>query len=183
VTEPTRREQARRAARSSKSWAGYAWFMTGGTFLPLPVFLCGYAVHVTLVGEPIARLIYRSGLFLATLGQKPPGEDRLKAASGEDGKKPFVERIRPYSPPGLIERRGKPVAMPFRVVWFVAVGWWLGLIWVILAWSVLLLPYPLLHIISDLLRELPSVMTLAMPERRPPSAPEGGEAASEAGAD
>ena len=34
----------------------------------------------------------------------------------------------------------------------------------ILAWSVLLLPYPLLDVIRDLLDELPSVMTLAFPK-------------------
>jgi len=155
---------ARRDARASKSWAGYAWFMTGGTFLPLPTFLGGYLVNVSLIGEPAAKRIYGYGLFLATMGQQPPGEDKLKSrAEREEGKKSFAERIRPYSPPGLVERYGKPVPTWLRAAWFLLVGWWLGAIWVVLAWSVLLLPYPLLGVIRGLLADLPSVMTLAAP--------------------
>jgi uncharacterized membrane protein YccF (DUF307 family) len=148
-----------------KSWLGYAWFMTMGTFLPLPIMLGGYLVNVTLVGTPLAKLIYRYAVVLPTLGQPPPGEDKVKARESS-GKKSFAERIRPYSPPGLVERRGKPVAMALRIVWFVLVGWWLGAVWVIIAWSVLLLPYPLLNVIRGLLDDLPSVMTLAWPEPR-----------------
>ncbi len=163
------RQKARGAARSSKPWLGYGWFMTFGTLLPLPIFLVGYIANVTLVGAPLARRIYAFALLLPTLGQEPPGEDKLKARSERSGKKPFAERIRPYSPPGFIERRGKPMAMPLRVAWFVFVGWWLGAIWVILAWSVLLFIYPLLDVIRSLLDDLPSVMTLAWPEPARPS--------------
>ena len=155
--------KARGAAHSSKSWAGYGWFMTFGTFLPLPIFIGGYLVNMTLVGAPLARRIYGFAVFLSTFGQAPPGQDKIEARGGGD-KKPFVERIRPYSPPGFLERRGKPVSMLARVVWFVVVGWWLGGLWVVLAWSVLLLPYPLLDLIRGLLDDLPSVMTLAWPE-------------------
>jgi uncharacterized membrane protein YccF (DUF307 family) len=140
--------------------------MSFGTLLPLPVLLFGYLVNVTLVGAPVARDIYRLALVLPTLGQQPPGEDKLKARTSREGKKSFAERIRPYSPPGFVERRGRPLAMPLRIVWFVLVGWWLGAIWVVIAWSVLLLPYPLLAIIRGLLDELPSVMTLAWPSPR-----------------
>jgi hypothetical protein len=156
--------RTRGLARNWKSLAGYGWFMTGGTFLPLPIFLGAYLVDVTLIGTPLARRIYPLGLFFSTMGQPPPGQDKLKERTEAGDKKPFVERIRPYSPPGFIERRGKPVPMPLRIAWFVLVGWWLGAIWVILAWSVLLLPYPLLDVIRGLLAELPSVMTLAWPK-------------------
>ena len=54
----------------------------------------------------------------------------------------------------------------FRVLWFVLVGWWLGALWVLLSWSVFLLPYPFLDTVAALLEELPSVMTLAYPEAR-----------------
>jgi uncharacterized membrane protein YccF (DUF307 family) len=162
-TEPAR-NRFHAKVEASKSWGGYGWFMTFGTVLPLPVFLGGYIVNVTLVGAPLARRIYRYGLFLATLGQPPPGEDKLKERAKSNEKKPFAQRIRPYSPPGLLERYGKAVAMPLRVVWFLTVGWWLGSIWVIIAWSVLLFPYPLLDIIRALLADLPSVMTLAYPK-------------------
>jgi len=111
--------------------------------------------------------VYRFGIFLTTLGQQPPGEEKLKARADEGakkGKKPLFERIRPYSPPGWLERRGTPVGLAGRVGWFVFVGWWLGGLWVVLAWSVLLLPYPLLDVIRGLLEELPSVMTLAFPK-------------------
>jgi hypothetical protein len=157
-------KKARSAASSSKSWAGYGWFMSFGTILPLPIFLIGYLVNLTLVGAPLARRIYELGLWASTLGQEPPGKDRLEARTEGGGeKKPLVERIRPYSPPGFIERRGRPVRMPVRVVWFLLCGWWAGAIWILLAWGVLLFPYPLLDLIRNLLAELPSVMTLAYP--------------------
>jgi hypothetical protein len=80
-----------------------------------------------------------------------------------DGKRPFFERVRPYLPPGRLERRGRPFAMPVRVVWFVLVGWWLGAVWVVISWSPFLLPYPLFDTVAGLLREVPCTMTLAMP--------------------
>lgn len=153
----------------ARAWAGYAWFMSFGTLLPLPIFLCGYALHVTLVGAPIARQFYAFGIFLSTLGQKPPGADKLEAKTDGDGKKPFAERVREHSPPGWIARRGRPVPFAVRVIWFVLVGWWVGLFWTILAWSVLLLPYPFPELIRGLLTDLPSVMTLAWPESAPTS--------------
>jgi uncharacterized membrane protein YccF (DUF307 family) len=147
-----------------RAWAGYAWFMSFGTLLPLPIFLCGYAAHVTIVGAPIARQLYGFGIFLSTMGQKPPGADKVESKTDGDGKKPFAERVREHSPPGWIERRGRPISLPVRAAWFVLAGWWLGLLWVILAWSVLLLPYPFPELIRGLLADLPSVMTLAYPE-------------------
>jgi hypothetical protein len=65
--------------------------------------------------------------------------------------------------PGILERRGKPAVLPFRVLWFLFVGWWLGALWVVLSWSVLLVPYPFLDTVAALLDDLPSVMTLAYP--------------------
>jgi len=181
VDEMQEETPAPKKASGLKSWLGYAWFMTMGTFLPLPIMLGGYLANVTLVGAPLARLIYRYALVLPTLGQPPPGEDKVKAREGGSGNKSFAERMRPYSPPGLVERRGKPVAMPLRIAWFVLVGWWLGAIWVIIAWSVLLLPYPLLNVIRGLLDELPSVMTLAWPKPRHLQSPPAGHLPAAAG--
>jgi uncharacterized membrane protein YccF (DUF307 family) len=158
--DPTRVDRA-------KAWGGYAWFMSFGTILPLPIFLLGYLANLTLVGAPIAWRLYRFGIFFSTLGQQPPGEDKLKEHTGDEGKKPLAERVKDHSPAGWVERRGKPVSMPIRIVWFVLVGWWLGVVWVVIAWSVLLLPYPFLGMIRDLLSDLPSVMTLAMPQAAP----------------
>ena len=150
--------------RSSGRWLGYGWFMSFGTVLPLVIFLGGYLVHVTLVGAPLARRVYRFGVWTSTLGQEPPGKEKLEARRAESTKKPLFERIRPYSPPGIIERRGRLVGKPSRAVFFVFVGWWLGGVWVVISWSVFLLPYPLLDTVASLLAELPSVMTLAWPE-------------------
>jgi hypothetical protein len=72
-----------------------------------------------------------------------------------------MHRIWHYSPPAVLERRGRPVSMPARAVWFVFVGWWLGLGWVILTWSLFLLPYPMLDAVAALLAKVPSVLTLA----------------------
>ena len=148
--------------------------MTLGTILPLVVFIAGYFVNVTLIGAPLARLMYRFGIWLATLGQEPPGQDKLAArkaakeaedASGEaSGKTSLLKRVRRYSPPEVIERRGKPVGMSMRVVWFVLVGCWLGALWVIMSWGLFLLPYPMLDEVAALLSKLPSVMTLAWPD-------------------
>ena len=160
---PGRRDRVRVIVRSGGRWAAYGWFMSLGTVLPLVTFLGGYVVHLTLIGAPIARRIYELGIWLSTLGQEPPGKEKLDARAAESTRKPFAERIRPYSPPGIIERRGKPVPMAFRVVWFVLVGWWLGAIWVITSWSIFLLPYPLLDTVAALLTEVPSFMTLAWP--------------------
>jgi uncharacterized membrane protein YccF (DUF307 family) len=154
-----------RSARSSiKNWAGYAWFMSFGTLLPLIVFVCSYLVHLTLVGAPIARSADGFGIWLSTFGQEPPGKGKLESRQQDDNKKSIVQRIRPYSPPGIIERRGRPFPLWARALWFILVGWWLGAIWVILAWSVFLMPYPFLDTVRSILDELPSVMTLAGPE-------------------
>jgi hypothetical protein len=148
---------------SARHWAGYAWFMSLGTFLPLVTFLAGYFVHLTLVAGPLARQMYGLGIWLATFGQEPPRKSTADSKPPPD-KKPFAERIRPYSPAGVLERHGKPVAMPLRALWFVLIGWWLGAIWVVLSWSVFLAPYPFLKTVQALLDELPSVMTLGYPE-------------------
>jgi uncharacterized membrane protein YccF (DUF307 family) len=171
----SKRQRLRDAARSGETWAGYAWFMSLGTILPLIVFIVGYAVNVTLVGAPLARQIYRFGIWLSTLGQEPPGKDKVEARkqaaekkSSAPGKKSWIERVRRYSPPNIVERRGRPVTMPARIVWFVFVGWWLGAVWVIFSWSLFLLPYPMLDEVAALLAKLPSAMTLAWPKTAPP---------------
>jgi uncharacterized membrane protein YccF (DUF307 family) len=156
---------------ATKHWAGYGWFMSFGTLLPLLVFLGSYAVHLTLVGAPAARRLNTFGIWLSTFGQEPPAKDKLKPR--KPGKKSLVERIRPYSPTGYVARRGKPPPLLVRALWFVLVGWWLGALWVILSWSVFLAPYPFLDTVAALLAELPSVMTLAQPPSPSASSPTG----------
>lgn len=153
----------RRSFDSAKHWAGYGWFMSFGTFLPLLVFLGSYLVHLTLVGSRAARSIDHFGIWVSTLGQEPPGKDKLESRKSDNGKKPFAERVREHGPPGYLERRGKPVPLPLRIIWFVLVGWWLGALWVLLSWSVFLMPCPFLETVAALLDELPSLMTLAQP--------------------
>ena len=169
-TETTTQGGGRHVVRSARSWGGYAWFMSFGTILPLPVFLCGYLAELTFVGAPLARRAYRFGIFLSTLGQKPPGADKLESRhhadddqGAEEEKKPFAERVRAHAPPGWVERREEPFPTRTRALWFAFVGWWLGALWTGLAWSVLLLPYPFPDLIRKLLADLPSVMTLGPP--------------------
>lgn len=163
-SEPTAQNEQKRG-RPVRAWGGYAWFMSFGTFLPLPVFVGGYLAQLTFVGAPLARRAYRFGIFLSTLGQRPPGADRLESRHDGDAekKKPFAERIRAHAPPGWVERRGEPFSFAVRAAWFAFLGWWLGGVWTLLAWSVLLLPYPFPELIRKLLADLPSVMTLAPP--------------------
>lgn len=140
--------------------------MSFGTLLPLFCFFGGYVAQLTFVGAPARRPINGFGIWLSTLGQEPPGKDKLDARKEEDGaeKPSFAERVRRRAPPGYLERRGRPVSTPLRVVWFVLVGWWLGVLWVLLSWSIFLAPYPFLDTVRGLLDELPAVMTLAYPE-------------------
>jgi hypothetical protein len=154
------RERAEREARRDQALGGLR-LMSFGTLFPLVVFLGSSAVHLTLVGAPVARRLNHLGIWISTFGQEPPAKDKLK--SRKPGKKSLVERIRPYSPSGYVARRGKPVPLVVRAIWFVLVGWWLGIIWVILSWSVFLAPYPFLDTVAALLAELPSVMTLGQP--------------------
>jgi hypothetical protein len=139
--------------------------MSFGTLFPLVVFLGSYAVHVTLVGAPVARTLNRFGIWISTFGQEPPGKERLSARADKEKEETtsLLERIRGHSPAGWVARRDKPVPLFQRILWFVFVGWWLGLLWVILSWSVFLAPYPFLDTVAGLLGELPSVMTLAQP--------------------
>jgi uncharacterized membrane protein YccF (DUF307 family) len=74
-----------------------------------------------------------------------------------------MQKIRRLAPHAVLERRDRPVGFVGRAIWFVLVGWWLGFIWVLGAWSLLLLPYPMTDAIRSLLVNLPSVMTLAQP--------------------
>jgi hypothetical protein len=149
---------------AAKHWGGYGWFMSFGTLLPLIVFSCSYVVHVTLVGAPIARAGNRFGIWISTFGQEPPGKEKLDARASAKHKPPFAERVRRHSPAGWLERRGKPVSMPVRALWFVCVGWWFGAIWVLISWSVFLAPYPFLDTVATLLDEVPTAMTLAYPD-------------------
>jgi hypothetical protein len=166
VSESRPPQDGEKRGRSVRAWGGYAWFMSFGTFLPLPILVGGYLVHLTFVGAPLARRIYSFAIFLSTLGQAPPGADRLAARHDEDEeqKQPFAQRVRAYAPPGWVERRGEPFGFGARAAWFVCVGWWLGGVWTLLAWSVLLLPYPFPELIRKLLKDLPSVMTLGQPD-------------------
>jgi uncharacterized membrane protein YccF (DUF307 family) len=148
---------------ATKHWAGYGWFMSFGTLLPLVVFLGSYVVHLTLIGAPIARALNRFGIWISTFGQEPPGKDKVGSHKDRGDKKSLIERIRPYSPSGYVARHRRPVPLVWRALWFVLVGWWLGLLWVLLSWSVFLAPYPFLDTVAALLAELPSVMTLAQP--------------------
>lgn len=169
-SKTTAHDAPHKGGRSARSWGGYIWFMSFGTILPLPVFLIGYMAQLTFVGAPLARRAYRFGIFLSTLGQRPPGADRLEARhekgqerEEKEKKEPFAERVRAKAPPGWVERRDEPYSTRARTFWFVFVGWWLGALWTGLAWSVLLLPYPFPDLIRKLLADLPSVMTLAPP--------------------
>jgi hypothetical protein len=151
---------------SAKHWFGYGWFMSFGTFLPLGVFLGSYFVHLTLVGAPLARTIDRFGIWLATFGQEPPGQDRLDARSVDSGKRPLAERVRAHAPPGMLERRGRSVAWPLGALVHprgLVARRDLGR-----AFVERLVPYPFLDTVRALLAELPSVMTLAYPRSAPP---------------
>jgi hypothetical protein len=83
---------------ATKHWAGYGWFMSFGTLLPLVVFLGSYVVHLTLIGAPIARALNRFGIWISTFGQAPPGKDKVVSRKDKGDKKSLIDesgRTRP----------------------------------------------------------------------------------------
>ena len=164
-SEPTAQKEQKHG-RPVRAWGGYAWFMSFGTFLPLPVFVGGYLAQLTFVGAPLARRAYRFGIFLSTLGQRPPGADQLESRHhGDEEKKKPVRAAHPRPRAARLGRAARRAVLLrgpsclVRLRRLVA----RGRSWTLLAWSVLLLPYPFPELIRKLLADLPSVMTLAPP--------------------
>ena len=96
----------------------FLYFVFVGLWLGLILTFAAWVLNVTIVGLPLGVLILNRLPQLMTL--KPvPVEARVVVQDGR-----------------IITRRSPAPAPPFllRAVWFVLVGWWASLAWLILAW-------------------------------------------------
>lgn len=74
----------------------------------------------------------------------------------------------PMTPTSLTLADGEPLQIVLRAVWFVIVGWWLGLLWTLFAWlfilSIVGMPVGVM-----MLNAIPQVMTLQRTRRVRPA--------------
>lgn len=107
-----------------------AWFLFVGLWLSLAVTVFAWLVTITVVGQPAGRWLARRVPTVLTL-RPPKAVPDLPA--------------RPVGPPALAEERPEQIAFSARAVYFVTVGWWASLVWLLLAWvlAILVIPIPL----------------------------------------
>lgn len=92
------------------------YFFFVGSWLGFSCALVGWFLCVTVIFLPFGIWILHRLPIVTTLTM--PDEDYTPIASASDFR---------------VVREGESVPLPFRVIWFVAVGWWLALIWIKLA--------------------------------------------------
>jgi uncharacterized membrane protein YccF (DUF307 family) len=119
------------------------WFVFIGWWLSGIAMMFAWFMAATIIGLPLAFVTFN--------------------------KVPMIQTLRPRSISTRVTTEGgvtvvtqgtsEQLAMWIRAVWFVCVGWWLGLIVTIVAWvaSVLIVTLPLSVILID---RLPEVITL-----------------------
>lgn len=118
-----------------------AWFFMIGWWLGLIWTICAWLFNLTIIGLPIGLLM-------------------LNAI-------PQVMTLQPRRGPWVVQTQRGPVVQgrvehPFllRAFWFVVVGWWASLLWMLVAWalsaSILLMP-----IAFWMFNRVPTITTLA----------------------
>ena len=99
------------------------WYVFVGWWLSGFAILLGWALAVTIIGLPVAFAIFNRIPAVMTLR----GRRVTYEASVKDGVT-YVKGRNPDQRP-----------MWMRAVYFVLVGWWLGLVWMIASWFIGLL--------------------------------------------
>jgi uncharacterized membrane protein YccF (DUF307 family) len=119
------------------------WYVLGGWWLTGFALALGYVAGMSIVGLPLAFWIFDRTGTLLTL--RPRSETLLVERAG--GR----TLVRSYG--------ARQLPLPLRALWFVLVGWWAALVWIILAYAVSLTVIGIpLGIV--MLNRLPAVFTL-----------------------
>jgi uncharacterized membrane protein YccF (DUF307 family) len=99
------------------------WYLFIGWWLSGLAILLGWALALTVVGLPLAFALFNRIPAIMTLR----GRTVTYEATVKDGVT-YLKGRNPDQRPLLI-----------RAIWFVVVGWWLGLIWMLASWFISLL--------------------------------------------
>lgn len=120
------------------------WFVFAGFWFGLVVSTIAWMFIVTIVGMPIGIWLVHRIPAIMTLRSR---STKLLLGSGPDGR--------------VVVREERPVQLPFgtRALYFVTIGWWASLFWLILAWilAIMIIPLPVAMWMYD---RLPLVTTL-----------------------
>jgi uncharacterized membrane protein YccF (DUF307 family) len=131
-------------ARGPNFFLRVLWYVFIGWWLTGIALAVGYLAGITIIGLPLAFLIFNRTGTLLTLR---PRSETVTLTSGADGTTQ-LERARPAQRPLLL-----------RAIYFVLIGWWLALIWMVIAYLVSLtiigIPVGIM-----MLNRLPAIFTL-----------------------
>ncbi len=96
------------------------WFILVGWWLGGVVITIAYALCITIIGLPVAFVLFNLIPTAMTLRPRSEGDSVVL----QDGTGRFV----------AIEGSVAQAPLLIRAVWFVLVGWWLGAIWLLIAY-------------------------------------------------
>lgn len=119
------------------------WFIFIGSWLSFFWILVAWALTVLIITMPIGLWMLHRVPLIATL--RSPSQEYIVTAEGGMTR---VHGIRPAQHPFIL-----------RAIYFLLIGWWLSLIWVLTAWAatgtIILLPLALW-----MMNRVPAVATL-----------------------
>jgi uncharacterized membrane protein YccF (DUF307 family) len=119
------------------------WYLLIGWWLSGIAIGIGWLLAVTIVGLPLAFMLFNRLPAIMTL--------RGRTVTYESSIKDGVEYMRGRTPDQ------RPLLL--RAIWFVLVGWWLGLFWMYAAWFISL-PIITLPLGIWMMNRIGGVMTL-----------------------
>lgn len=111
------------------------WFVCIGWWLGLLWSIAAWLFNLTLVGLPVGLMMLSATPTVTTLQLRRPVQ-------------PYGRQPRPEHP------------LPLRAIWFVLIGWWASLVWVLTAWA-LSLTLLLMPISFWMWNRTPTITTLA----------------------
>jgi uncharacterized membrane protein YccF (DUF307 family) len=120
------------------------WFLFVGSWLGPLVWVLSFVGFITVIGIPIGLQLLHAIPFLVTL-------------------KPETRRVRLRRQPDgtIVASEVKPEQLPFktRAIYFGLVGWWFSLIWIVMAWALMAMVFPI-PVAMWMYDRLPLVTTL-----------------------
>jgi hypothetical protein len=135
-------------APSSSVGRTAVWYYAVGWWSIGVFYLAGWLASLSVVGLDRGQRMFDRAVWFSTRGEPPPGQ------------KGMYKRAVDTEPVRLAPaHRQRPLAL--RLLWLVAVGWWLGAGWVLACWAMQWPPYPFTVLSVKLARRVPEVMTLA----------------------